>query len=295
ADTPPRSEASARADAPARVEGAPRDGAGRGARRLRAWVPVLPAALVVAFALLGPLVIGRSPTAQVGGPFQGPSAGHPLGTDVIGRDVLARLAHGGLPVVALAAGSTLLTSGVGVVVGMATALSQRRTAELVMRVIDLVAVIPGLLLLLVLATGYPGSDLAVLVAVALVSAPFSVRVIRAAAAQVAAAGFVEIARARGDSRRRILRHDLAPNIVRPALAETGLRFSVALHLTATAGFLGLGRAAPAPHWGRMVDENAAGIGLTVWPFLAPVFLLLLLAVSVNLLADRLASRLAGGR
>ncbi|WP_207386602.1 ABC transporter permease, partial [Protofrankia symbiont of Coriaria ruscifolia] len=276
---------------------APPPAPGRGGRRGRAGliVPGAAAGLVVLFALLGPLVVPGSPTAQVGMPFLAPSAAHPLGTDMIGRDVLARLAHGGLPVVALAAGSTALTTLVGFGVGALSGLSGGQMAELVVRVVDVVAVVPALLLLLVLATGFPGSNLAVLVAVALISAPFSIRVIRAATAQVAGTGFVEVSRARGEPRRRILRHDIAPNIVRPALAEIGLRFSAAVHLTATAGFLGLGGAAPAPNWGRMVDENSPGVALTVWPFLAPVLALLILSISVNVLADGLTALLADRR
>jgi peptide/nickel transport system permease protein len=248
--------------------------------------------MVLLLALVGPLIVSGSPTAQVGTAFLPPSPDHLLGTDVVGRDVLVRLVHGGLPVVALAAGSTALTSLIGLGVGMLTGLSRSRTAEMVIRLVDMFGVLPGLLFMVVLATGFPGSDLAVLVAVALVSVPFSIRVIRATTQQVAGSGFVEVAQARGDSRWLILRHDIAPNIARPALTDTGLRFSAAVHLSATAGYLGLGRGAPVSNWGRMVEENASGIGLTVWPFLAPVLVLVTLSVSVNLLADRLAAHLA---
>lgn len=248
--------------------------------------------LLVAASLLGPALVGGSVSAQVGLPFEAPTSAHLLGTDVVGRDVLTRLAHGGLPVVALALGGTLLASLVGVAVGVAAALSRGRAGELTVRVVDGFGVLPAVLLMLVLATGFPGSDLAVLAAVAVVGVPFSVRVVRAAAQQIAASGYVEVALARGDRRSAVIRRDVLPNIVRPVLADAGLRFSAAVHLTAAAGFLGLGRSAPAPSWGRMVDENAPGVALTVWPFLAPVLALVVLSVSVNILTDRLATTLA---
>lgn len=272
------------------VGGLGRRRAAAGRRRLTVAGAV--AGLVVAASLLGPVLVRGSATAPVGLPFTPPSSAHPLGTDFLGRDVLARLAHGGLPVVTLAAGGTLLASVVGVVVGMVTALSRGRTGELTVRAVDAFGVVPAVLLMLALATGFPGSELAVLVAVAIVGVPFSVRVVRAAAQQVAASGYVEVALARGDRRIAVLGRDLLPNIARPVLADAGLRFSAAVQLTATAGFLGLGRSAPAPNWGRMVQENSSGVTLTVWPFLTPVLALVVLSVSVNLLADRLTTTLA---
>ncbi|MFV2085520.1 ABC transporter permease [Micromonospora sp. LOL_021] len=245
---------------------------------------------VVLVALAGPLLGTGSPTAPVGLPFEAPTGAYPAGTDAVGRDVLSRLLHGGRAVVLLAIGATALASLCGALLGLFAGLIDRRIGELVVRVVDVVAVVPGLLVLLVLAAGFPGSDSAVLVGVALVSLPFSVRVVRAATWQVAVRGFVDTARARGDSRWRIIRHDLVPNIAGTMLAEAGIRFSAAVHLTATAGFLGLGAGPPTPNWGRMVSENASGIGLTIWPVLLPALLLVLFTVSVNLLADDLAAR-----
>jgi peptide/nickel transport system permease protein len=269
-----------------------------GAARRAAPVRIVAGAVlggVVLLALLGPWVgsiVGLSATAQVGLPFDAPNSAHPLGTDFLGRDALARLLAGGAVIVGLAVGATLLASVVGVLVGVFAGCASRRVGELVVRVVDVLAVVPALLVVLVLAAGFPGSDVAVLGAVALVSAPFSVRVNRAAVERVVHAGYVEIARARGDGWWRVLRHDIAPNIAGTVLSEAGLRFVAAIHLAATAGFLGLGAGAPAANWGRMVAENLPGARLAVWPFLAPALLLVLLAVAANLLADEWAARVA---
>ncbi|MGW3470832.1 ABC transporter permease [Saccharopolyspora sp. NPDC000995] len=250
---------------------------------------------VAALALLGPLLTSGSPTEQRSLPFEPATGPLPLGSDEIGRDVLVRVLHGGLPVLVLAMGSTLLASAISVLVGLATGLAERRASEFAVRVIDVVGVAPPLLLMLIIATGFPGSDLAVLVAVALVCVPFSVRVIRAAARQVSALGFVEIARARGDRWWSVLRHDVLPAVSATLVAELGIRFTAAIHLTATAGFLGLGRGAPAANWGRMVNENFPGVALNPWPVLVPALLLVVFAVSVNLLADEAAHRIGGRR
>lgn len=258
------------------------------------WAAGASAAAVAAVALLGPLVADGSPTAQVGMPFTGPGPDHPLGTDVLGRDVLVRLLHGGWVVVGLAVGATVLATVVGALAGVLAALAGARAGERVVRVLDLVAVMPPLLLLLLLAAGFPGSDVAVLVAVGVTTAPFSARVVRAAAAEVVSRGYVETAQARGDSRVQVLIRDIAPNIAGPVLADTGLRFVAAVYLCSTAGFLGLGRGAPHANWGRMVAENIGGASLTVWPFVAPALVLVVFAVAVNLLADSVSARIGGG-
>lgn len=249
------------------------------------------AALVALLAAAGPLLAG-SPAQPAGIPYDAPSSAHLLGTDALGRDVLARVLHGGYLVVGLAVAATLVATVLGVGIGVLTALATRRAGELVMRVVDLLAVVPALLLLIVLAAGFPGSDLALLVAVVATTTPFSARVVRAAAQQVATRGFVEVARARGDGRWQVLRRDLLPNIAGPVLADAGLRFVGAVYLTATAGFLGIGRGAPAANWGRMVAENISGAALAVLPFLVPALLLVVFGVAMNLLADELVARSA---
>lgn len=249
------------------------------------------AGLLLLVAVVGPLVAeavsGYGPTEQVGLPFDVPTGSHPLGTDALGRDVLSRLLDGGAAVVGLAAGATLLTGVVGLLVGVLAGTAPRRTGEIVVRVVDVLAVVPPLLVVLVLAAGFPGGDGAILAAVVLVSLPFSVRVNRSAVDRVAGAAFVEIARARGDGWWRVLRHDLLPAVLPTTAAETGLRFVAAVQVVATAGFLGLGAGPPTANWGRMVAENLPGAALSPWPFLAPALVLVALAVAVNVLADGL--------
>ncbi|GHI98462.1 ABC transporter permease subunit [Streptomyces olivaceus] len=250
--------------------------------------------LVVLLALLGPLVPPHSPTAQLAAPFQRPDGAFPLGTDVLGRDVASRVLGGGRTIVLTALAGTAAAGAVGMTAGVLAAMVSRRLGDLLVRCVDALAVLPPLLVVLVLAAGFPGSGAAVVAAVALATAPFSTRVLRAAADTVLASGYVEAARARGDTRRAVLRHDVLPNIAGPALVDTALRLVASLHLTATAGFLGLGPGGAAPDWGRMVSENAPGATLAAAPFLAPALLLVLLSVCVGLLAGRLADTVGRG-
>ncbi|EYT81250.1 transporter integral membrane protein [Streptomyces sp. Tu 6176] len=271
--------------------------AGRPGAPRRRRPPLITAAatlLVLLFALLGPLLAPHSPTAGLAAPFQQPDGRFLLGTDVLGRDVTSRVLAGGRTIVLTALAGTAAAGAVGTAVGVLAALASRRLGDLLLRCVDALAVLPGLLVVLVLAAGFPGSRAALVAAVALATAPFSTRVLRAAADTVLAAGYVEAALARGDGRWAVLRHDVLPNIAGAALTDTALRLVASLHLTATAGFLGLGPGGAAPDWGRMVSENAPGATLAAVPFLAPALLLVLLSVCVGLLAGRLADRAGRG-
>ncbi|AIV32788.1 ABC transporter permease subunit [Streptomyces sp. MPA0124] len=250
--------------------------------------------LILLLALLGPLAAPHSPTEQLAAPFQQPDGRFLLGTDVLGRDVTSRVLSGGRTIVLTALAGTAAAGAVGVTAGVLAAMASRRLGDLLLRCVDALAVLPALLVVLVLAAGFPGSDTALVAAVALATAPFSTRVLRAAADTVLSSGYVEAALARGDTRRAVLRHDVLPNIAGPALMDTALRLVASLHLTATAGFLGLGPGGAAPDWGRMVSENAPGATLAATPFLAPALLLVLLSVCVGLLAGRLADLVGRG-
>ncbi|MER7837619.1 ABC transporter permease subunit [Streptomyces sp. NPDC096040] len=269
--------------------------AGPGATRRRPPLVIGAGALfIVLLALLGPMAAPHSPTAQLGAPFQQPGGEFLLGTDVLGRDVASRVLGGGRTIVLIATAATTVAGVLGVLAGVLAAMVSRRLGDFVVRVIDALAVLPALLLVLVLAAGFPGSVAAVVVAVALATTPFSTRVLRAAAKTVLSSGYVEVSVARGDSKWAVLRHDVLPNLAGPALMDTALRLVASLHLTATAGFLGLGRGGAAPDWGRMVSENAPGASLAIAPFLVPALLLVLLSVCVGLLAGRLADMVGRG-
>ncbi|WP_327250073.1 ABC transporter permease [Streptomyces sp. NBC_01320] len=252
------------------------------------------ALLVLLLAVLGPLIAPHSPTAQLAAPFQQPDGQFLLGTDVLGRDVASRVLSGGRAIVLTALAGTAAAGAVGMSAGVLAAMVSRRLGDLLIRCLDALAVLPALLVVLVLAAGFPGSDTALVAAVALATAPFSTRVLRAAADTVLNSGYVEAAIARGDTRRAVLRHDVLPNIAGPALMDTALRLVASLHLTATAGFLGLGEGGAAPDWGRMVSENVPGATLAATPFLAPALLIVLLSVCVGLLAGRLADTVGRG-
>ncbi|MFD8939212.1 ABC transporter permease subunit [Streptomyces sp. NPDC059578] len=141
---------------------------------------------------------------------------------------------------------------------------------------------PPVLALLLVLTTVPGW-LGVVLAVSVASAPLCARVVHAAAAPVLQRPHVELAIARGESWGWLLRNEVLPLVSPTVFAELGLRFVLALYLVTAAGFLGIGPTGT--DWGTPVVEALPGAALQPAALVAPLLLIAVLAVSVNLLSD----------
>jgi ABC-type dipeptide/oligopeptide/nickel transport system permease subunit len=240
---------------------------------------------VLAVALLGPLVAPHPLAQPIGIPGAPPGNGAPLGTDFLGRDVLSRLLHGGLPVIWVAVVATLATYLVGVSIGMLAALSRSWLDPVLMRLVDLFIVFPPLLLLLVLIAGAGTSIGIVLIGIVLVLAPGVARIVRSATLEVSTLSYVEAAIIRGERTPAIMRREVLPNIMPSIIADAGVRFIYAIFIVASLNFLGLGEAPPAANWGLMIAENRVILNTNIWAVATPALMLALLSVSVNLIGD----------
>ena len=254
-------------------------------RTSRGKVGLTMLAFVLAVALIGPLVAPHALDEPIGVPGSPPFGDAPLGTDFLGRDVLSRLLHGGLPVLALAFASVVATYVVGTTIGMLAALSGGWVDSAIMRTVDLFIVFPPMLLLLVLVAGGGTSWLVLLAGLVLVLAPGVARLVRTAALEVSTTSFVEAAVARGERLPAIMRREVLPNILPPIVADAGTRFSSAVFIVASLNFLGLGSQPPAANWGLMIAENRTIIATNVWALVAPAVMIGLLAVSLNIIGD----------
>ncbi|MFN3220086.1 MAG: ABC transporter permease [Acidimicrobiales bacterium] len=242
----------------------------------------------VAVAVLGPWLAPHDPGRTLGRPYDVDGVGW-LGTEVLGRDVWSRLLHGGRPLVVVPILITVASTLVGTAIGVTMAAS--RSAGRVLRTIDLFAVIPPLVVLLVLLYRFGASALVIGLSVIVSSAPFVARYMRAAATPVLDSGWVQQARLLGDTRRVIMWRDVVPNIAGPMLADSALRLGGTFAVVAAASFLGFGPSRSAD-WAVMVDENLSGIELNALAVAAPAIAIASLTVPLNILGDRLAAKLA---
>jgi ABC-type dipeptide/oligopeptide/nickel transport system permease subunit len=252
------------------------------------------AALLIILGLIGPWLTPHTISETVGPSFQKPSGDAWLGTDFLGRDVLSRVLAGGRNLVWLAFMATGVVTIVGAIVGLIAGYSKGIVGALLMRLCDILLILPAILILLVLATGYGGGNGVLIVSLVLSASPFLARVTRAATLEVVGRGYVEAAVARGERTWWVLARELLPNVSSVIVAYVGLLFVGAVYLSAAASFLGISARPPAADWGRMIQENMAGAQLEPWGVAVPAALLVVLAVTVNLFADGLQRRFASG-
>ncbi|QGV81965.1 ABC transporter permease [Streptomyces ficellus] len=259
-------------------------------RSLRAPVGAVLLALPLGAAALGPL-FADAPAAGLAAPYAARDGEHLLGTDALGRDVLALLLHGGRSALGMALGAVVLAYLVGGMAGLLAASARRRWLdELLIRPLDVLLPLPTLLVISVVAVGWRGSPVAIALAVAAVNVPPVARLVRAAALDAASSPVAEALRLQGESWSRIQFGFVARSALGPVTADFGTRVTLAVFLVGSANFLGLGLSPTAPDWAVSIARGREGLLLQPWAVLAPALMLVLFTVGLNLLADRLLAR-----
>ncbi len=266
-------------------------------------------ALLAAMALLAQPVtgwLGLDPQAvDLFARYGPPGPGHPLGTDEVGRDLLARLLLGGQVSLAVAMATALLAALLGTAIGLAAGVLGGRADAWLMRLTDGVIALPLLPLLLVLAALDPAklglpADLfqdqwagaaRLVVIIALVGWTTSARLVRASALTVRRQDFVRAAQALGAGPVRVMLRHVLPNSLGPLIVATTLSMGNILLLESALSFLGLGVPAPLPSWGNMLSTALEAVweapAQAVWPGL----MIFLAVLAFNLLGDALRDAL----
>jgi peptide/nickel transport system permease protein len=247
---------------------------------------------VVLLAVIGPVVAPHGYAEFTGAPYAPRGTGF-LGTDSLGRDVWSRVLGGGWNLLLLAAISTGVAVAVGCALGVVAAYLQGRVGGLIMRVVDILLSVPQLVFVLLIVSVIGAGDWILVVAVALVQAPQTARVIFAAAQDITERDFVKIVALWRIPARSVIWRQIVPSLVTPLTVEAGLRLSYSIILISGLNFLGFGVQPPAPSWGVMVNENRLGLSTNPWGLVAPAILLGILAVGTNVLTDAIARANSG--
>lgn len=252
-------------------------------------------AVFVVVALIGPWITPYGATQQIIlDRSQPPSATHLFGTDHLGRDVFTRVVAGDRDIFLLAGSGTLIAVLLGTLIGLAAAYRGGWAEELTFRLFDTLLAIPALLLALLLLGSLGPSRFSVLAVIAVAYTPIVARVVRSVVLQTKTRDYVAAARMQGEATLYILVREILPSVL-PALAvESALRFSYAIFLVASLGFLGVGVQPPNPDWGLMVNEARDFVYVTPWTLTFPAAAISLLVIGVNLLADGLKRVLQSG-
>jgi len=216
---------------------------------------------------------------------QPPSQEHWFGTDNLGRDVFSRVLLGAREILVLAGFGTLLAVLFGTLFGLLTGYQGGWFDEITMRTFDSLLALPALLLALLLLGTVGNSRYSILIVIVVVYTPIVARVVRSVVLAVKPQGFIEAARLGGETRTRILLREILPSVFPTLSVETALRFSYAIFLVASLGFLGVGVQPPSPNWGLMVKEARAYASLIPWALIFPAAAISLVVIGVNLMAD----------
>jgi peptide/nickel transport system permease protein len=240
-------------------------------------------AAIAAFAALGPLLAGDPARQDLWASLQPPGLQQPLGTDVFGRDVLARLAHAARLSLGLALLAALTAAVPGVLLGVVAAARGGRVERALVLLSDAVMSLPGLLLVLLVAALAPGRHEALYAGLALSLWVEYFRVSRAASRPVLSGDAVQASRLLGFSFGYVLRRHLLPALA-PVLAPL-LAFSTAQAVLALAalGFIGVGLQPPTAELGLLMTEALPFYEEAPWLMAAPVALLMLLVLGMMLL------------
>jgi len=216
-----------------------------------------------------------------------PSAEYPFGTDRLGRDVLSRVLWGARDIIVLPTVTTLLSVFFGAAIGMTLGYVGGWLDDVVSRALDSLLAIPALILALVMLGTIGPSAIGIVIVVVVLYTPIVARVVRSATLSLRTAGYIEAAKLRGESTTYILFREILPGVLPALVVEGSLRFTYAIFLTASLGFLGLGVQPPSPDWGRMVNEARDSFAQTPWALWYPAGAIALLVIGVNLLSDGL--------
>ncbi|MGH4030984.1 dipeptide/oligopeptide/nickel ABC transporter permease/ATP-binding protein [Actinomycetota bacterium Odt1-20B] len=253
-------------------------------------------AVLVVLAVAGPPLFGdRAAAIHPDRINQGAGAAHLLGTDALGRDLLARTLVATRLTLGLALLATLIGTVGGVLLGALPALLPRWAGRLVTAAVDLLVAFPALLLAMFTAvvTGLGARGAVLGIGVAL--APAFARLTHTLTATVAGADYIAAARMLGVARRRVLTRHVLPNIAEPLILNTAQAMGSSLLGLSAMSFLGMGVQAPSYDWGRLLNEAFGHVYVTPAVVVAPALAVALAGLGFMLLGDTFAKAAVGTR
>ena len=262
---------------------------GRGPLAATSWLVV---AIFILVAAAGPLLVSADPTRGTNATLISVgAAGHPLGTDDLGRDELARMLYGARPLLLVAFLSTALAAVLGVATGLVAGYAGRWLEWLLMRLMDLALAFPAMLLIILVVSAWRPGVGSLVAGIGLALAPGLARLARALTVREARRDYVLAARLGGTRAPRILLQEVLPNIAGPMLAQVVMTLSIAAGFAAGLSYLGLGIQPPTPDWGYMVQAGQEFLYSAPRLVVLPAAATLLFVVACNFVGDDLRDAL----
>jgi len=256
--------------------------------RLRLWGGAAVLAFYVAIALLGDHLAPYDPDDQdllnILGP---PDAAHWLGTDQIGRDLLSRMIYGGRVSLLIGVSAVLVSSTIGVLLGLAAGYFGSRTDWIIMTVINVMLTFPFVLLALAVIAVLGPSLVNMVIVLGVAGWPLYARVIRAETMAIRERDFITAGRALGMSHARIVFRQILPNLISVIVVIATLQVASVIILESFLSFLGLGVQPPTPAWGNMLGEGRVYMLNSWWIAAFPGAAIFITTLVINLMGNAL--------
>ncbi len=220
-----------------------------------------------------------------------PSPGHWLGTDTLGRDLLARTLYGGRVSITVGLVATFVALAIGVTYGAVSGFLGGKADALMMRIVDILYALPFAVFVILLMVFFGRNIFILFFAIGAVEWLTMARIVRGQVMSIKRMEFIEAARALGLGRRRIIFRHLIPNVLGPVIVYTTLTIPAVMLLEGFLSFLGLGVQAPMSSWGSLIKDGAEKMEEYWWLLVFPGTLFSLTLFSLNFLGDGLRDAL----
>ncbi len=212
--------------------------------------------------------------------------GHLLGTDALGRDLLARIVYGSRSILTVALLTSIVSTILGIIFGFMAGYFGRRLDSLFLHVMNILMAIPPLVLsMVVLGILGDSTIISLTLIVSITFIPATARVSRGVLLSEKNQEYVSAARIRGESHLYIMFVEILPNTTGPIIVEATARFAYSIMMVASLGFLGVGLQPPTPDWGMMVIENKEIITQAPWAVIFPALAIASLVVAISIFSD----------
>jgi len=223
--------------------------------------------------------------------LMGPSAAHPAGTDLYGRDILTRIFYGGRTTLVVGLISVAIAGSIGIVLGLVSGYYGATLDMVIMRFIDILLSFPRMLLALIVVGMLGPGLLNVMVAVGISGITGYARLVRGSVLSAKEQVYVEAATVIGCKTDKILFRHLLPNVIGPVIVLATLDVAAAILSASSLSFLGLGVQPPTAEWGAMLNAGRNYLRSAPWITMFPGLAIMLSVLSINLLGDGLRDAL----
>lgn len=253
---------------------------------------ILTTLIIVSF--IGPLFIKQDISSvdlyNISSP---PSGEHLLGTDDLGRDVLARLLYGGRVSLLVGVFATMLQVMIGTILGVLAGYFGGAIDAIIMRIVDIAMCFPFFIVAIALAAIVGPSVVNLIIIIAILSWTDIARIVRAEVLSIKERDFIMASKAIGFNNLDIILKHIIPNVLSSILVATTLSMATAILMEASLSFLGMGVKPPMPSWGNMLTaaQNMKTLSSEWWLWIPPGFMIIISVLAINFLGEGLRRKL----